>query len=194
MRTEAASSTDEFADELPADSPLRPAARLIARLGADEPIRRVGILQVEPRWFEGASDFAARLAFCGLTSFDYAAHLRGQLATGARFAGVSSTSLLGHLGDLTRGNLSDGIAPEVAPAGLGAALLVTHFDLALCLLASAERTEFWRALAGNAFPRGKHALLLVLPVGAAVGPDEAMLANWKSDGRVARACEASQGG
>ncbi len=172
---------------LPADSPLAPAARLIARLSADDPIRRVGVLQLGASWLRNSSDWSAQLAFCGLTPFDYAAHLRAQLRPGARYSGVSRESLLAHLGDLTRATIKGNeVAREIAPSGLGRALLLLNFDLALCLLPSAGRAEFWHALATEAFPRGKTALLLALPSAASVGPDVATAEQWSENGRLER--------
>lgn len=198
MRFDAAAAAPLEADVLlasvsAAPSPLLPAQRLIERLRAEEPIRRVGLLQVAPGWLGRELQWAAQLAICGLTPFDYAAYLRASLAPSARYVGLTASGLLDHLGALTRGSMGGDvggnaiqIAPEIAPFGLGAALLLWNFDLALCLLSGEGRAEFWRALAGDAFPRGARALLLALPSGAPVGPDDALIAAWESAGRAAR--------
>lgn len=171
-----------------ASSPLLPAQQLVERLRADQPIRRVGLLQLAPRWIGQEPNFAAQLAFCGLTPFDYAAYLRSQLSPSARFVGLSREKLLDHLGALTRRSGAEEVSEEVAPPalGLGAALLLWNFDLALCLLSGEGRTEFWHALGSDAFPRGGRALLLVLPAQSPVGPDEALLEAWKESGRLAQ--------
>lgn len=148
--------------------PTAEAREVVSRLNGGGLYTRTALLLLPRDWLGREGEVAVRL---GAAHVNYQGWKVERLAPGQNFLMYSAGRLIEEL---------DAMCQEPHPYRT---LLVSVFDLPLSALTPAERRAFWIFLFGT-FSKRPRAVLLALPQGAAVLPDDNGQEAWRAAGRL----------